>query len=321
MTAEKKPADPHGWQREIEEAFAFDGVIGGAYLSELIELEREAGAAFVGQYAGHRVLTDAFFDFFSGTLTNVTDLVRQVGWPPNTSHYSIALTMLFTALRSARAAELMSLHGYMYQGYSQLRSVKDQAFVLSAAANGMVSLDELFGAKALSVFAEGTTRDEKSKAIVKARWDAEKRVVKFLMNTDLSESTRYEMERWDRLFNWEAHRGLFTFYHDLQRVVERNPIALSLSPVTDGYASAMFMNRSFEVSWLLLRILPVLQVPPLEFTQDWIEKWHLLDRSFRLMAESLGDIGKKIGPAFIEFIDRKFMFSPTTPSFLLNYPE
>lgn len=318
MSTENTTSDTHTWQQDIEAAFSYRGVIGGAYLVELINREHEAGAAFVEEFTGHRLITDAFFDFLSGTLTAVAETVKKEGWPRNAPDYPIALTMFLTAFRTARAAEIMSLHGYFYQGYSQLRSVKDQAFALGGATAGAVSIGELFGLEARN---EPKIQPESSKVLelqIRARRTAEAKTVKFLIESGLSDKTRAEMVRWNHLFNWEAHRGLFTYFHDLGRLVDHDPMALTISPLTDGIASATFMNRSAELSWLLHRLLPMLQTPSLTFTDDWVDKWELLDRSFKILVNSLAEIGKNIGPAFVEFVEVKFNWGPSTPSFLVT---
>ena len=79
-----------------------------------------------------------------------------------------------------------------------------------------------------------------------------------------------------------------------------------------GRDVSMFLNRSLEVAWMVLRIFPFLQLRPRAFGEGWAAKWELLDEPCRLQSESLGDLGKPIGYAFIRFMDAKFPFSPDT---------
>jgi hypothetical protein len=44
------------------------------------------------------------------------------------------------------------------------------------------------------------------------------------------------------------------------------------------------------------------------FGEEWKRKQTILDDSFRFMAHGLTRIGKRIGEAFIAFVDQKFSF-------------
>ena len=63
---------------------------------------------------------------------------------------------------------------------------------------------------------------------------------------------------------------------------------------------------------MMLRTLPFLQLEDAPFDKSWQEKWTVLDESLRSTVEGLGDLGKKIAPAFIAMIDSKFGASPAS---------
>src|SRR5260370_15808372 len=90
---------------------------------------------FVKTYYGHRVLTDAFLDFFGETLIEQIELNNKIGWPKEAQNYATCLMMFLTMFRSVRASDIASVHAYPLQGYIIQRSIKDQAFVLCAAAD------------------------------------------------------------------------------------------------------------------------------------------------------------------------------------------
>jgi hypothetical protein len=70
----------------------------------------------------------------------------------------------------------------------------------------------------------------------------------------------------------------------------------------------MYMNRSAELSWLIVQLLPFLQVSRDAFGEEWKNKRQLLDASFRYMVEAFGNLGKRLGPSFIAMVDTNFLF-------------
>ena len=85
---------------------------------------------------------------------------------------------------------------------------------------------------------------------------------------------------------------------------------LSLGPLPEEKTIGMYMNRNNEISWIILRTLPFLQLEPRAFGKEWARKWHVLDDSFGITIEELGNINKKIAWAVIALVDRKFRFTP-----------
>ncbi len=70
----------------------------------------------------------------------------------------------------------------------------------------------------------------------------------------------------------------------------------------------MFVNRSAEISWLLVRLMPYLQMSDGDFGTTWERRRSLLDDTFRMMVEELGLLGKRVGDSFVTMVDRKFVF-------------
>lgn len=73
-------------------------------------------------------------------------------------------------------------------------------------------------------------------------------------------------------------------------------------------AFTMYMNRVVELGWLVLRLLPYLQLERGAFGSDWHRKYAVLDNSFRYMVQGLSNMGKKIADAFMILVDQKFSF-------------
>src|SRR4051812_27289976 len=78
------------------------------------------------------------------------------------------------------------------------------------------------------------------------------------------------------------------------------------------FATRCFVNRSTETNWMIHRLLPFLRRKDTPHNNTWDAHWRLLDDHFRWMVLGLGNIGKNIAFAFIEMMDQKFLFDPTT---------
>lgn len=309
MADEARAAEIAKWQDGLFDAFRHDGVLGDRYFGPVMDMEPQVGAVFVKKYYGHRVLTDSFMDFFGETLSKQRDYNEQRGWPQDRPYYVTCLMMYLTMFRSLRAAEVAALNGYPLQGYVIQRSIKDQAFVLCGAANKLASFGELFGWEGM----EGAGRwdNEQQAQIVKNRMKIEDKLSRKIIGekSGFSLETRKQLEFWSRLFNTEAHRGLFTLFRSSSLLLEGKQ-RIVVGPVNDELSESMYMNRCTEVCWMMLRLLPFMRRAETPKDAEWDRKWKLLDDSFKMMVDGLGDLGKKIAPAIVELLDTKFAFTP-----------
>jgi hypothetical protein len=307
-----RAAEIKKWQDSLFAAFSHEGILGSKYLRPVMDLEPRIGAAFVDKYYGHRVLTDSFMDFFGETIWKQIEFNNKNGWPQDRPYYVTCLLMFLTMFRSFRAGELLALQGgYPLQGYIIQRSLKDQAFALCAAANKMESFGRLFGW-------DGSRSDpfskEKYSEAIKNRMKVEDKIVRHIIGKDsgLSKDTQEELLRWNRLFNWEAHRGLLTLFRISGQVLKEKKLDLVLGPAPDELNESMYMNRCTELGWMILRLLPYMRRSETPKDTVWENRWRLLDGSFKMMVEGLGGLGKKIAPATIELVNAKFLFGPQT---------
>jgi hypothetical protein len=118
MTDEESEQRIRQWQDRLHEAFDYNGVLGGKFLSGTMQLEEAVGQLFVRKYHGHRLLTDAFLDFFAETLQTQLAFHSQHGWPSNEPNYALTFLMYLTTFRTVRATEVLSVNGYPLQGYA-----------------------------------------------------------------------------------------------------------------------------------------------------------------------------------------------------------
>jgi hypothetical protein len=298
------------WQDKLLAAFSDDGNPGGPFLAATAKAEQQTGDAFMEKWYGHRVLTDSFMEFFGETLHAQWTYNNSKGWPQNSPHYAPCLILYLTVYRSIRSSEVLSASGYALPAYAVQRTIKDQLMVLGAAANGYANFDELFGWKGL----EGKTWKQAQEAqIIKNRQKIDSKIKERLIGkkSGLTDESRFELDKWDRLFNWEVHRSLFSYTRAQRMLVDRD-LSFQLGPSPDDLASAMFMNRSMELNWIALRLLPYVRRPETPTSEEWKGKWTLLDQSFKFMFDGFNELGKKIAPAYYEMLQIKFLFGPET---------
>src|SRR5262245_36710888 len=93
------------WQDRLHEAFNYNDVLGGKCLLGIMQLEELVGQLFVKKFHGHRLLTDAFLDFFAETLQTQLAFHSHYGWPSNDPNYALSFLMYATMFRTVRATE------------------------------------------------------------------------------------------------------------------------------------------------------------------------------------------------------------------------
>jgi hypothetical protein len=108
------------------------------------------------------------------------------------------------------------------------------------------------------------------------------------------------------LFNFEVHGGSLSLSQEMAAISKgRVP---QIGPTADHDAFVMYMNRSAELGWLIVRLLPFLEVSEGAFGKEWRHKRQVLDDSFRFMVEALGNLGKTLAQSFITMVDTNFLF-------------
>jgi hypothetical protein len=208
MTDEESKQRISQWQDRVHETFDYNRMLGGKFLFPMMQLAGTVGELFIKNYRGHRLLTDAFLDFYGDTLQTQLSFHSRNGWPSNEQFYPLTFLMHLTVFRTVRATEVLSVKGYPLQGYALQRSIKDQVFILWAIAKNVVSFGELFGWQ--GAFTSGGTRDEVLRKMAAKRMMAENKIRSLIIGKEsgLSEGTQAELLGWEQMFNFETHRGL-----------------------------------------------------------------------------------------------------------------
>ena len=292
------------WQKRLADTFTVKGLIGGS-LQPIFRAEDAAGSYLVNTFRGQNVLLDAFQSFFVETLTFANNQITTNGWPKDRIHYPVALASFFNLFRRCRACEILYMKGYPLDAYALMRDIKDRTFMLAGVAHNMTTFPRVIGAPATSL----KDPKEYKRQSTKIRKKAEHRITNRLMGETSGLPTDHQkhLKVWDDFFNYEVHGGGVSLTQELS-AMSKGKIP-QIGPSVHRDAFVIYMNRSAELSWLIVRVLPFLQLSKESFGSDWEHKRQVLDDSFRFMVEGLGNLGKQIAPAFITMIDTRFFFN------------
>jgi len=296
--------DVSEWQKRLEDNFSIGGVI-GPYLLEVIQMEKDNEKHFISTYHGQDVLINCFQSFFIETIKSAYDLINKNGWPKGADSYGLILLHFVIMFRSYRACENLLFKGYPLDGYALLRDLKDRAIFTCAIAHNISSFSRLHGYDAKL---ELKTTEDLKKLKDKCMKE-ENRILNKIIRKDsgLPPDVLSELEKWEYLFNREVHGSKFSFSSELFRWVSEKK-SPPIGPLPDMNSLGMYMNRAVEIAWMIVRLLPYLQPSENAFGEEWQKKHFILDDSFLYTQKGLAEIGKKIGDAFIFFVEQKFSF-------------
>ncbi len=292
------------WQQRLEETFSVEGIVGKRLL-DILDAEKEYGVHISETYHGHLILINSFFDFYIETIQKTIAWTEKNGWPNESLPYYIFTVLYYvTNFKSFRAADILFMNGYPYDGYSLLRDLKDRSIFLGAIIHKLTNFSLLAGIEGLK-----TISREDMKTIISKRRKEESQIHDLMLGKKscLPSEVLDELEFWEKLFHEEVHGSKFTLA-EIGTDWMKGTAPLHLEPIPNKSGMGMYMNRASEIGWLLTRTLPFLQLTENSFGDEWKTKYHILDESFRVMVQGLEKMGKKIATAFIFFVDNKFSF-------------
>lgn len=257
------------------------------------------------RFKGYLALSDAFKCLFLETVELFnTDIIPRISIPLS-EFYPLFFSRLVHNFSAICGAERVALLGYPYQGYTVLRSVFDSAILTSAALQKVTDFYSIEGIEPDAPFNAVTTK--------KLRKDTEFKTRQLMTgnNSALSQKTINELKVWDDMFDYETHGGRLSSTHAMDWMKGNAPLAAV--PMFEESAVALFINRFCEVGWMLHRLLPMVQPYDKRLPEAWAKKWRVVDESFEQMVYSLMEqLGKPIGGALVEFVNRKFPFSASS---------
>ena len=298
------------WQTRLEKTFNREGVIGGTSLLPVLAAEREYGAKADALLRGFLVLSESFQNFLFDTIRLAEHTARGGNHPTTDEWFGVLLMEFASLFRAFRAADTLYHSGYPLDGFSLLRDVRDRAIFIGGIGSRLTTLRALFGYQEGAHVPEKLT--EEMWAQMHRRAEAvERDLIRKTIGAEsgLGTAAIDELKGWTELFHLEVHGSRLTRATEFRDWIT-GKFQLPLVPEPRTQALAVFVNRFVEVGWMILRVLPLLQLAPNTFESDWEKRWNILDDSFRHDAEGLWRMGKPIEGAIIHMIDVKFAFSP-----------
>jgi hypothetical protein len=290
------------WQKRLEDNFLLNGKVSDNLLA-VYDQENKCGDYFINTFHGQNVLINSFQSFFADTIDSAFIWISKHGWPEDRPYYSTILLYYIILFRSFRACENLLLNGYPLDGYALIRDLKDRAIFIAGIAHNITTFPSIYGYEAIKAI-----KDDDWKKIKNRRKSEEYRVLNKILRKDsgLPNHVQEELKIWEELFHEEVHGSKLSFLGELGNWKNNNII--SIGPLPRESSMAMYMNRSSEIGWLIVRLLPYLQLAPSAFGDSWQKKLIILDDSFRHMEQGISRMGKKIADAFLYFVDTKFYF-------------
>jgi hypothetical protein len=301
--AYKKPTKDE-WRARLKEEFSVSFV--NSQMLPVIGSEKLIRRQLQTQFFGQRLLMDSLQSFFLHTLNLTIEVITKQGWPKALPHYTLAFVDFANLFRRFRACELLYNSGYPLDGYALMRDMKDRLFLLGAVAHNRTTFLEVLGVKEGMTITDNDYGDRATDN----RKRLQNRITQELTgkSSGLSKEAQDDLKLWESMFHVEVHNGSLTRAQELKALYEKKEMP-RFGPSTSGEGYVIYQNRSAEIGWMLVRVLPFLQPFESAFGDDWKKKRDVMDQGFRCLSDDLATaVGKRIGASFIEFMDKKFKF-------------
>jgi hypothetical protein len=295
------PESAEQWIKQMGENFTVNHVIGGS-LQPIFRAEDRTENYLFNTFRGQNVLLDSFQGFYIDTLNVAKLQLVSNNW--RLKNYVFALACFSNLFRRFRACEILYGKGYPLDGYALMRDIKDRTFMLAGVAHNMITLPGTIGTPSTSI----PDPLQHKKESTRNRKEAEHRISHRLMGktSGLSTEAQVDLRLWDDLFHSEVHGGFLSLIQEMNVLRMGGDLQVGPSKVQDAYT--MYINRSAELGWMIVRLLPYLRVSEKSFGDNWHGKQQVLDDSFRYMVDGLGNLGKRIGHSFVAMMDTNFVF-------------
>ncbi len=254
------------------------------------------------QYTVYLALSDAFKCFFLETVELINPASRKNMTEPLSELHEIFVTRLIYSFKSLCGADRVAICGYPYQAYTLLQDVFNDLVLSSAALQKVTdfySVDGVTPGKPVDIAQVRELRKRTEFDICQKMTGKE---------SGLTQQTQDELSNWDALFHSEVHGVHLSLAATLgfMKGTELQPAL----PRFDAEQFAMFVNLYFEVCWMAHRLIPALQLPGVPLSQEWMNKWAVLDNALEMTVQALTvPHGNKIGAAIVELVKTKFPFN------------
>lgn len=284
-------------------------------LVQVLSAEEKFAEQMLYRTRGHFLLSHGLQSF---VLESFVEASKHYDSPSliGRKYYSQFIFEFSLAFRTIRACENVSLSGYPRTGYAMLRGLRDRILYLVANGLGTTSFNQWRG---IREDMDGLAMEVEREEIRERAMKEERRVFNKVLRkaTDLGGHLD-ALVRWDQLFNPEVHGDQFSSA-DLGMKCFLEGAGLPICPQFDMEFAAVYVNRSGDLGWMLLRLLPLMQPEPSTFSKDWADRWAILDDSFRDYNRNLTTSGKPVLTGIADgiqaFVDLRFNFRPDTGSY------
>lgn len=297
------------WKLDLLETFSTSRQHTGAF-GLVLAAENDYEQSLRSQFPSYYAMIDGFQVFLAETLATADSKRREVDPCNCPKNFGVFLLTITGSFQEMRAANLSLTAGYPMPAYVLLRNLKERVLLLGAVGNQYTTVSKAKGLEGAEINEE--TGRLNLCTVRQARMKEEQQIFDRMLrgeSSGLAGKTRESLKKWERLFNEEVHGGHgFISLNGISWVQGRVP--LPVAPAPEQQALTLFMDCSWEVAWLLLRLLPLLQPEPGAFGAPWKHDWQLLNNSFKQAANGFTREGKPIGEAIIELVEQKFSFSP-----------
>jgi hypothetical protein len=288
------------WQERLELTFSGPNNIIGENTYLIDEQEKTNSLISNSKFRGYTVLMDSFFDFYLETLNNLNS--RQPDkWNELVTVYTTNLVVAFWRLK---ASYNLFWQGYFFDATSLLRTIFEISMEISALYSKTIKLEDIFYKK----HDQSLSEEEIRKSYANQSANTSKKVTDSIIGKDsgLSDETKKTFIIFKDLLHKSIHNSRLAFF-SYYREWREGKRSLPILPTFDETHATLYTNYTAPICWMIVRALFLLQVEENEFSEEWQNKYKVMDESFLQVIDNIPN--KDWRPAFPELIEKKFTFT------------
>jgi len=287
------------WQKRLEDTFAGPNGICGERGIDLRRAESDHLAQLLQSTGGYVRLMDAFFDFFLHTLNEAHEHTPRVN--------AFAYAIFIATFRRFRASYNVFWDGYYRDASALLRAIIENVLYYGAYLHGYIALHELYQTE-LPIPASEMPLKEFFKHARKHRFKLDKKI-RLKMLGDESFQDQKQRDHLNLVLgtlHTDVHRSESNIVEIMNQFVKEK--GTYLMPHADPELASSFANVSYFAAWCCVRLLPFISSPRL-FTDDWKNRYTILDDSFAFYNKGLTGHLAELGEAYEHFIRKQLTFA------------
>jgi len=289
-------SDVSSWMQKLNDNFSYAGTVGGILLT-VIDEENRYKEKCIEKWQGANSLSEAFQGFFLGTLNIVEEKRLAYSYDAD---FNVVIAFFWVLFKKVRASEILFMHGYSCDAFALLRPLSEHVAYTHSVVSGRNKIEDF-----ISLSLNKTDNKENYERYQKAMKNMNESINKFFVD-EFTEIEKYQLVKWRNFFHSEIHGYTLSFCHQMEDMYYEKSDLKKLHKLQDK--DILFLNRSLEVYWMLMKMLPYLQYEPFIFGTEWLNRYKILDQCFKENENALAEIGKDIAAVIVSLIDKKFNF-------------